>query len=63
MKHPISRKEEVEKELELATTELDGGGADYANPDGINELSCSFDTKNLLLKDKQSQILKDKGAG
>ena len=26
MKHPISRKEEVEKELELATTELDGGG-------------------------------------
>ena len=49
MKHPISRKEEVEKVLELATTELERG-ADDANPDGISELSCSFDTKKSFIE-------------
>ena len=49
MKHPISRKEEVEKVLELATTELERG-ADDANPDGISELSCSFNTKTSFIE-------------
>ena len=33
----------------MVTTELDRG-ADNANPDGISELSCSFDTKKSFIE-------------
>ena len=59
MKHPISRKEEVEKELELVTAKLEGA-TEHVNPDSISELSCAFDIKQSFDHDERQVVANSK---